>query len=222
MDLELYQYLNNYSLHTNLTTPEPEESCINLKKSERLASKDVDWPEIHTTTVAGFIHNPQRFGFDGYDDVRKIFCEVKSSSKIINKDLLQQFVNGRITHRNEFIDNPIDGRGVFSLFTHDAYQRYLKDDVRMLISAYINGVLMFIIEFPFGHPTFKQHIKRMLEKQLPNGDKPGRSRTISFGYNQYKDCSDARLLYITGDDNKRILKGSCTKHFYTYLNTLRK
>jgi hypothetical protein len=222
MDLELYQYLNNYSLHSVLATPEPDQTCINLKKSERLASKDVDWAEIHTSTVAGYIHNPQRFGFDGYDEVRGFFCEVKSSSKIINKDLLQKYVNGEINHRNEFIDNPIDGRGVFSLFTHEAYQRYSAQEVRMLVSAYINGVLMFIIEFPFSHPTFKSHIKRMLEKQLPNGDKPGRSRTISFGYNQYKDCDNAKLIYVTNDENKKILKGSCTKHFYAYLNALDK
>lgn len=222
MDLELYQYLNNYSLHSILASPENSQSDINQKKSERLASKDVDWPEIHTVTMAGFIHNQNRHGFDGFDDVRAKSCEVKSSSKIINKELLRKFVAGQINQRNEFIDNPIDGRGVFSLFTHDAYNKYMSEDVSMLISAYINGVLMFIIEFPFSHYTFERHIKRMLERSLPNGDKPGRAKTISFGYNQYKDCTDAKLIYVTHDANRKILKGSCSKHFYSYLVSLEK
>jgi hypothetical protein len=222
MDLELYQYLNNYSLHSILTTPETAQSDINQKKSERLASKDVDWPEIHTVTMAGFIHNPQRFGFDGFDDVRKMYCEVKSSSKIINKELLRKFSAGLLNQRNEFIDSPFDGRGVFSLFTHEAYVRYMTEDVNMLISAYINGVLMFIIEFPFRHSTFEGHVKRMLERSLPNGDKPGRAKTISFGYNQYKDCNDAKLIFLTHEANLKILKGSCSKHFYAYLTSLQK
>lgn len=220
MDLELYQYLNNYSLHTRLAKPEDEFEDINRKKSERLATKDSEWPEIHTITMAGYIHNPAKFGFDGYDDVGEIYCEVKSSSKVINKDLIHKFDSGLISKRNEFIVNPIDGRGVFSLFTHESYQNYIKHEVKMLVSAYINGVLMFIIEFPFKHERFKNHIKRMLEKSLPNGDRPGRSKTISFGYSQYKDCRDARLVYLTGECNHKILKGACSKNFYNYLINL--
>jgi hypothetical protein len=215
MDFEIYAYLNNYSLHTRLAAPESD--CINMKKSERLATKDTDWPEIHTITTAGYVHNPAKFGFDGYDDVTGVFCEVKSSSKIINKELIKKFIAGKIAQRNEFIDNPIDGRGVFSLFTHEAFDNHLKNDVIMLVSAYINGVLMFIIEFPFKYKTFQDHVKRMLERTLPNGDKPGRSKTISFAYTQYKDCREVRLVYLTGEENMKILKGSCTKHFYSFL-----
>lgn len=221
LELELYQYLNNYSLHSTLIKPENFQADINQKKSERLASKDADWAEIHTVTMAGFIHNQNRHGFDGFDDVRKMYCEVKSSSKIINKELMQKIAFGQITQRNKFIDNPIDGRGVFSLFTHEAYQRYMIEDVQMLISAYINGVLMFIIEFPFKHLMFSSHVKKILERSLPNGDKPGRAKTISFGYNQYKDCTDAKLVYVTNEANQKILKGSCSKHFYSYLLSLK-
>lgn len=222
MEFELYSHLNNYSLHSTLTTLETTQLDINQKKSERLASKDTDWPELHTTTMAGFIHNPQRFGFDGFDDVRKMYCEVKSSSKIINKELLRKFVSGQLSQRNQFVGNPIDGRGIFSLFTHDAYFRYSTENVQMLISAYVNGVLMFIIEFPFSHPTFDRHIKRMLGEPRTDGDKHPRAKTISFGYSQYKDCKYAKLLYLTTDENLKVLKGTCSKHFYSYLMSLRK
>lgn len=218
MDFEIYKSLNNYSLHTILTTP--EQDCINQKKTERLATKDVEWPEIHTITTAGYVHDPAKFGFDGFDEVHEKFCEVKSSSKIINKELIRKFSMGLITQRNELIDSAIDGRGVFSLFTHEAYQKHIDNNVLMLVSAYINGVLMFIIEFPFSHLDFKAHIKRMLEKSLPNGDKPGRSKTISFAYTQYKDCNETKLVYITNEENRKILKGACTKHFYSYLISL--
>lgn len=220
MQFELFQHLNNYSLKTIITDPESES--VDRKKSERIAIKDLEWPEIHTCITSGYVHLPAKLGFDGYDESRQIYCEVKSSSKVINKDLIAKFHAGQITQRNEFIDNPIDGRGVFSQFTHDAHERYSLNNVQMLISAYINGVLMFIIEFPFLYDPFKDHLKRMLEKSLPNGDKPGRSKTISFTYTQYKDCKDARLLYLTPEDNHQILKGACTRNFYSYLQRIKK
>jgi hypothetical protein len=219
MQLELFQNLNNYSLHTILSKPESEILCINHSKTERLATKDTEWPEIHTVTMAGYIHITEQFGFDGFDDINKVYCEVKSSSKIINKDLIQRFVAGEIKHRNELILSPIDGRGIFSLFTQEALQRHLDNEAHMLISAYINGVLMFIIEFPFDHPTFYKHIKRMLGT-LGTDNKKQRAKTISFGYNQYKDCNEAKLVYLTRKENLAILKGTCSKNFYNYLTSL--
>ena len=67
MEFQLFGYLNNYSLHTNLSAPPTTD--INKKKTERIAIKDSDWPEIHTTTVAGYIHEPALFGYDGHDDI---------------------------------------------------------------------------------------------------------------------------------------------------------
>jgi len=219
MELEIFSYLNNFSLHTILSDPDLVD--IDKKKTERIAIKDFEWPEIHTVITSGYIHEPARFGFDGRDEVRDKYCEVKSSSKIINKELIHKVCTGQIIKKNELIDNPIDGRGIFSLFTYKAYQRYLDVEVKMLISAYINGVLMFIIEFPFDHPTFKNHIKRMLENSFPNGDLPGRSKTIGFAFNQYKDCKEAKLVYITPEANHRILKCASTKNFYLYLMQLK-
>jgi hypothetical protein len=209
MEFPLFGYLNNFSLHTSLI--DLPTTDINKKKTERIAIKDSEWPEIHTTTVAGYIHNPAQHGYDGHDDIRGKVCEVKSSSKVISYDLIEQFQL-----------SPIDGRGVFSQFTHEAYQRHLEDEVMMLISAYINGVLMFIIEFPFKHSTFASHIKARLESELPGGDKPGRSKTVSFAYTSYKDCREARLIYLTPEINHKILKGACTKNFYSYLQTLKR
>jgi hypothetical protein len=220
MDFDLYSHLSNYSTHTQLSACGHDN--IDQKKSERLTTKDSEWSELHTITTAGYIHNPKKFGFDGFDESRGVHYEVKSSSKIIDRGLIKKFADGTIVKRNEFIHNPIDGRGVFSLMTHDAYQRHLNHPVNMLVSAYINGVLMFIIEFPFSHPTFNEHINRILEKALPGGDSPGKSKTVSFTYSQYKDCKSARLVYMTQVANQRILKGACTKNFYNYLVMLAK
>lgn len=214
MEFQLFGYLNNYSLHTSLV--EPPTSDINKKKTERIASKDQEWPEIHTVTVAGYIHDPALLGFDGHCDVTMRPCEVKSSSKSIPYDLIEQFQTSLITRKNKFIESPIDGRGVFSQFTIESFKRHVEQDVIMLISAYINGVLMFIIEFPFKHPTFMSHIKSRLE------DKHGRSKTVSFAYTSYKDCKDARLIYLTPEVNQKILKGACTKNFWSYIQALKR
>lgn len=212
MDFQLFTHLNNYSLHTDLLRESnDDEKDINIKKTERLVTKDIEWSEVHTITTAGYIHNKTRFGFDGYDEVNNVFCEAKSSNLIINKEAIV-----KLDSDNKIIGNRIDGRGIFSLFTHKSYNRYSSCDVNMLISSYINGVLMFIIEFPFNDTTFKNHIKTSLDKKLPNRDESEKSKTISFGYNQYKDCKDAKLVYFT-KKNRKILKGASTKNFYNYL-----
>lgn len=214
LDLELFQHINNYSLHCDLFKIE-EDPPIELKKSIRLASSDSEWPEIHTLTVGGYIHRKEKYGFDGYDFIKKQNCEVKSSSKVIDYESLKAFSEGNVSRRIDLVKAPFDGRGVFSLLTQESFDKYSDGDVNMLVSGYVNGVLMFIIEFPFSHPTFSNHIAKILATAK------SRSKSVSFTYKQYRDCKNAKLVYITPNGNNRqILKSTCTRNFYKYLESI--
>lgn len=219
MDFDLFATLNNYSLHTVLE--DSGQGSLDKRKTERIATKDSEWPEIHTITTSGIIHNPNKFGFDGYDEARDIHYEVKSSSKIVDTDLIQKFACGELHKGTKLVDRAIDGRGIFSLLTHKAVAILDQPNVNILVSAYINGVLMFIIEFPFQHQEFRDHIKNSVLRAIPNGDESGRGKTVSFLYSQYKNCEEARLVYLTGLKNLKLLQACCTKKFYLYLAHLK-
>lgn len=214
LDLELFQHINNYSLHASLFDID-ENPSIDLKKTIRIATSDLEWPEIHTLTLGGYIHHKSKYGFDGYDLARNLGCEVKSSSKVIDQEAMLEFSKGNISRRIDLVKSPFDGRGVFSLLTQESFEKYSNGNINMLISGYINGVLMFIIEFPFSHKTFSDYIKNLLDRSST------KSKSISFTYKQYKDCKSAKLLYLTKNkENLSVLQAVSTRNFFRYLESL--
>lgn len=212
MDPLLYQELDDFSLNSDLTNTE-DYSC---KKIERIVMKDSEWPEMHTVITAGYIHDNRRFGFDGFKDSRP--CEAKSSSRTIKKDLLSKYLDGKIQNKKDLIKGAFDGSGTFSKFTHRAFKKHVDSDVIMLISGYANGVLLYVIEFPFNYPGFANMVHNSLVKSLPGGDQGGLSKTISFSYIAYKDCPDVKVKFLTREYNKRILRAVCTEPFYAFLH----
>jgi hypothetical protein len=211
MSPELYKELDDFSLNYNLSNKE-DYSC---KKVERIVTKDSEWHEMHTVIVAGYKHNQTRLGFDGEKD--GVMCEAKSSSRTIKRDALNKFLEGRLQNKKDLIKTCLDGSGVFSKFTHRAFKKYRDANTMMLVSGYINGVLMYVVEFPFNHPTFANMVRASLDKSLPGGDVRGLSKTISFSYTSYKDCPNINVCYLTREYNKRILKAVCTEPFYQFL-----
>lgn len=211
MDPVLFSHLNNYSISGLISAQQPQN--IEFQKTIRLACKDREWPELHTAVMAGYVHDSYPFGFDGYDIVNDKYCEVKSSSKILEASILNKITAGE--KKLKIFDSLIDGRGIFSQLNLDRYNKHLTANTKMLISSYINGILMFIIEFPFSHETFAKHIKDRL-------DSTGASRNVSFAYTSYKDCQQARLVYLTREENRQILKLGCTKQFYHFFSTLKR
>lgn len=80
----------------------------------------------------------------------------------------------------------LDGRGNFSDLTWKRHRKYLKDKVRMLVSGFANGKLLYIVEFPYS--ALKKRIVHQLVMKLPNGDAVGRYvRNASFNYTHWQD-----------------------------------
>ena len=178
--------------------------------------KDSEWAEMHTVITSGYAHDNRRFGFDGFKDSHP--CEAKSSSRTIKKDVLSKYLNGKIQNKKDLIKGAFDGSGIFSKFTHKAFNKHVDSNVIMLISGYVNGVLLYIIEFPFNYTSFANMVHNSLIKSLPSGDQGGLSKTISFSYISYKDCPDIKVKFLTREYNKKILKAVCTEPFYAFLH----
>lgn len=110
--------------------------------------------EMVTCSVVGYQHNPEKLGYDGSSKNYPVEVKpqnIKSTDKV-----------------------KLNASGSFTDFTWRKYNKCCKDRVRILMSGFINGKLMFIIEFPFNNLFFKKHLLKKLKKFLPNGDKKNR------------------------------------------------
>lgn len=90
----------------------------------------------------------------------------------------------------------------------------------MIISGFINGELIYILEFPFICLCFVKRLKKQLDKRFPNGDKMGEFlRSANFIFEHYKNCKKLKIVYL----NKNKLsknKNNFTKNFYNFLMNL--
>lgn len=59
----------------------------------------------------------------------------------------------------------------------------------MLVSGFIDGKLIYIIEFPFRCEKFVKKLEDQLNKRFPDGDIPRQYlRSASFTYEDYINC----------------------------------
>lgn len=90
----------------------------------------------------------------------------------------------------------LNGGGNFTDYTWARLQRDKEANLNMLISGFIDGQLIFILEFSFNHPHFVEHLQKQLRAKFPNGDKSGLYlRSASFSFNNYKDC-EINIIFI--------------------------
>ncbi len=110
--------------------------------------------EMVTCLTAGYTHNTKKLGYDGGSEKNPVEVKpqnIKSTDKI-----------------------KLNAKGNFTDFTWRKYNKCCKDNVIILMSGFIDGKLMFIIEFSFNDPDFKKFLKDKLQKFLPNGDETNR------------------------------------------------
>src|SRR3989338_7840761 len=105
-----------------------------------------------TLEIAGYDSTDKKIGYDGFrkEKDKTIVAEVKPK----NVD----------TENNKLIKSPRkhDGGGNFTDYTFARFRRDKKENPNMLISGFIDGTLIFVIEFPFNHPEFTAQLKRLL------------------------------------------------------------
>jgi len=90
--------------------------------------------------------------------------------------------------------NKLNGSGNFSDFTHERLQRYLNDNIVMLVSGFVDGRLVYILEFPFS--CLEPEIRRQLDRFFTQPRARGQYlRSASFSFKHYKDCTGLRVVY---------------------------
>jgi len=159
--------------------------------------------EFITVTVAGYKHLKSKVGYNGYKHSvygKPIKCEAKP-------------VNIESTGKRK-----LNGGGNFTDYTFDRLSRDLQEDINMLVSGFIDGRLIYVLEFPFSCPTFIDRLKKQLKKRFPNGDIPGQFlRSATFTYKDYIECKKLKVHFLLPKKELIKYRENFVKGFFEFL-----
>lgn len=151
--------------------------------------------EFITVTFAGYNHEEKKIGYNGFKQDTFSGKTIKCEAKPKNIDI-----------HSESKDK-LKGYGNFSDYTFARLERDKREDeLNMLVSGFVDGRLIYILEFPFSCPTFIKNLEKQLMHRFPKGkDIPNEYlRSASFGYRQFIQCKNLKIVYIT--DKKELQK----------------
>lgn len=93
--------------------------------------------------------------------------------------------------------NRLNGGGSFNDLTYERFDKYRKDKAVVLASGFVDGRLLYILQFPFSYSEFSQRIQEQLERHFARGKRaPGQyQRGAQFSFKHYKDCPQLKVIY---------------------------
>jgi hypothetical protein len=107
-----------------------------------------------------------------------------------------------------------DGSGNFSDFTWARHKKYASDNVKMLVSGFLDGKVLFVISFNYNSPEFVKEVERHLIKHLPDGDITSRYvRSVKFNYKHFMKSDSLKIEYLVPELSK--FESKFTKPFYS-------
>jgi hypothetical protein len=204
--MHILDYKRNYALDNVPEELNDQESIIyNLVDEMANDDNSSKFREDITLDVCEYESSPGKLGEDGIDprDGRKI--EVKPQ-------------NG---HNKNNKNKKLNGGGQFTDFTHSRIKKYKDNDISMVVSGFHEGKLKFIVQFDYTSPTFLEHITKKVCKSLPNGDESSKyCRSASFGWNQWKDAQNLKLMYLSDNLDNTMISGPLLKFLHTLNSNL--
>jgi hypothetical protein len=147
--------------------------------------------------VAGFKHCTDKLGYDGRSG--DIFCEIKPKNVRTDDNIR------------------LNAGGNFTDFTWRKYKKCEEDNVKMVMSGFIDGKLIFVLEFPFNNQKFKDHIMKFLVKFLPNGDEKNKYiRSCSWSF-IHLDQDVLKVVYLK--KGFEVFEKKITKNLFSFLKS---
>lgn len=170
------------ALFTDLLT-----TYINDKNSSTLR-------EFITVSLAGYEHSTNKIGFNGFKHTttgKSIACEAKP--KNVSSQDLEYYQSGI---RKTF--HKLRGNGNFTDYTWKRFNKDKKENLNMLVSGFVDGKLIYLLEFPFTITSFVDKLEKQLHNKFPDGDKTGYYlRSANFSYKDYIYSKELKIVYCT-------------------------
>jgi len=178
--------------------------------------------EFITVTLAGYNHKQGKIGYNGFrQDTfipgKTIKCEAKP--KNIDTEEFEKFT------KRERKTSPakLNGGGNFTDYTPTRLEKDKKEkDLNMLVSGFVNGKLIYIIEFPFNCPGFivnlEKQIKRWQGKLKGSKSIKGQFlRSATFDYRHFINCKKLKIVFLLDKKELSKYKNYIANGFYEFL-----
>lgn len=165
--------------------------------------------EFLTVSIAGYKHSEKKIEYNGFKQSAFI------SGKILKCEAKPKNIN---THDGKI--KKLNGGGNFSDYT---FGRLKKDrdekGLNLLVSGFVDGKLIYIIEFPFNSSIFVQHVKKQLLKRFPDGkDKKGEFlRSANFHYQQFISIKNLKTIFLLKRKELEEYRKYIVKPFFDFL-----
>lgn len=163
--------------------------------------------EYITVSLAGYVPTSTKIGYNGFKQStqiggRTIACEAKPQN-VNSGDNIKRKSPRRL-----------NGGGNFTDYTHKRLAKDKNGNLHMLVSGFVDGELIYVLEFPFNSPSFIKRLKIQLKKRFPNGDKSGEFlRSANFTFEHYKTCKDLKVIYCKKEKLEQNKKHLTSKYF---------
>lgn len=147
--------------------------------------------ELVTASLAGYIHTSAKLGYDCYKETKITPKPIRQYAEIKPKNLY------KINDSKKRIKK-LNGQGNFTDLSWKRFDKIVQDQIKMLCSGFIEGQIIYILEFNFNEPTFLAKITKQLSKRFPNRqDVVGQwLRSANFSFKDYKDVRSLKILYL--------------------------
>lgn len=219
MNSELYEVINAYATKTHkelasLLLDKSKDQLIALfnslitiyindKNSSLLR-------EYITVSLAGYIPTNTKIGYNGFKQSTQI------GGKVIACEAKPQNLNTEDNGKRKN-SRRLTGGGNFTDYTHKRLAKDKKENPNMLVSGFVNGELIYVLEFPFNCLSFVKRLRVQLKKRFPNGDKSGEFlRSANFTFEHYKSCKGLKIIYLEKDKLEKHKK-QFTQKYYDFL-----
>lgn len=167
--------------------------------------------EYITVSLAGYTPIDTKIGYNGFKQSTQI------GGKAIACEAKPQNLN---TEDNNKRKRPrrLNGGGNFTDYTHKRFAKDKKENPKMLISGFVDGELIYILEFTFRCSSFGERLIRQIRKRFPRGDRPGEFlRSANFTFEHYKDCEELKVIYLEREKLEKH-KEQLTKKYHRFLS----
>jgi hypothetical protein len=178
----------------NLNLNQTKKVLLELLSEYSSDKNSSSFREGVTLGILGKKQSKKKLGYDSEDEC----LEVKPKNIMFNS-------------KNKF-----DGSGNFSDFTWARHKKYSTDDVKMIVSGFLDGKLIFVLSFKYNSADFIFEIEKQLKKHLPYGDIKNRYvRSIKFSYKHFINSESCNIEYLNPIISE--IENKFTKPFYGFI-----
>lgn len=155
--------------------------------------------EYVTTVLCGYTHESKKLGYNGYKQLapgKTVHCEVKPA----NFDTAQWELFKEKKRKTS--PAKLDGGGSINDYTFARLEKDIGQNPNFLLSGFVDGRLMYILEVPFVTPTIVARLRAQLIKRFPQGkDVSGAYlRGATFNFSHYCDSAELKVCYVADTD----------------------